>query len=92
MDPVFAPPIRPSRGSYDVGVTLAAVHYFYMRVLLEQIHASPIVCRYIDWCITVPLQMVEFYLILQADDPEHCPTDPPAEHNWHSCLAERSWG
>merc|ERR1711979_92752 len=35
-----------------------------------QIHASPIVYRYIDWSITVPLQMVEFYLILQAINPE----------------------
>jgi len=52
-------------------VTLvAAVHYFYMREFWVQIHASPIVYRYIDWSITVPLQMVEFYLILQAVNPE----------------------
>merc|ERR1719461_1035837 len=55
--------------SMNVGalVTLvAAVHYFYMReywVLLEE---SPILYRYIDWSITVPLQMIEFYLILSA--------------------------
>merc|ERR1712224_855926 len=30
---------------------------------------SPIVYRYIDWSITVPLQMVEFYLILSAVQP-----------------------
>ena len=29
-----------------------------------QIGASPIVYRYVDWSNTVPLQMVEFYLIL----------------------------
>jgi bacteriorhodopsin len=29
-------------------------------------HTSPILYRYIDWSITVPLQMVEFYLILSA--------------------------
>merc|ERR1711935_199338 len=34
-----------------------------------QIHSSPIVYRYIDWTITVPLQMVEFYLILAAVQP-----------------------
>merc|ERR1711979_15348 len=59
--------------SMNVGalVTLvAAVHYFYMREFWVQIHASPIVYRYIDWSITVPLQMVEFYLILQAVNPE----------------------
>ena len=27
---------------------------------------SPTVYRYIDWLITVPLQMIEFYLILVA--------------------------
>merc|ERR1712017_54952 len=27
---------------------------------------SPILYRYIDWTITVPLQMIEFYLILSA--------------------------
>merc|ERR1712045_925829 len=55
--------------SMNVGalVTLvAAVHYFYMREFWVQIGSSPIVYRYIDWSITVPLQMVEFYLILSA--------------------------
>jgi len=51
-------------------VTLvAAVHYFYMREYWVQIGTSPIVYRYIDWTITVPLQMVEFYLILSAVQP-----------------------
>ena len=27
---------------------------------------SPTVYRYIDWLLTVPLQMIEFYLILAA--------------------------
>merc|ERR1712217_654009 len=34
-----------------------------------QLGGSPIVYRYIDWTITVPLQMVEFYLILSAVQP-----------------------
>merc|ERR1711869_27975 len=52
-------------------VTLvAAVHYFYMREFWVQIHGSPILYRYIDWSITVPLQMIEFYLILQAVQPK----------------------
>merc|ERR1711887_469117 len=45
---------------------VAAVHYFYMREFWVQIHSSPILYRYIDWSITVPLQMIEFYLILSA--------------------------
>merc|ERR1712127_993867 len=59
--------------SLNVGalVTLvAAVHYFYMREFWVQLHSSPILYRYIDWTITVPLQMIEFYLILAAVKPD----------------------
>jgi len=58
--------------SMNVGslVTLiAAVHYFYMREYWVKLHSSPIVYRYIDWSLTVPLQMIEFYLILSAVNP-----------------------
>merc|ERR1712100_321485 len=48
-------------------VTLVAgVHYIYMREYWVQVHKSPIVYRYIDWSITVPLQMIEFNLIIKA--------------------------
>merc|ERR1712048_1303197 len=33
---------------------------------MGQVKSSPIVYRYIDWSITVPLQMIEFNLILKA--------------------------
>merc|ERR1719284_1186862 len=59
--------------SMNVGalVTLvAAVHYFYMREFWVLIHGSPILYRYIDWTITVPLQMIEFNLILKAVKPD----------------------
>jgi bacteriorhodopsin len=45
---------------------IAAVHYFYMRDVWVSDGSSPTVFRYIDWLLTVPLQMVEFYLILAA--------------------------
>merc|ERR1719191_2261626 len=52
-------------------VTLvAAVHYMYMREFWVQLEQSPMLYRYIDWSITVPLQMVEFYLILSAVKPD----------------------
>merc|ERR1712007_335262 len=52
-------------------VTLvAAVHYFYMREYWIIMHTSPILYRYIDWSITVPLQMIEFNLILVAVKPD----------------------
>ena len=48
-------------------VTLvAAVHYFYMRDVWIATSSTPTVYRYIDWLITVPLLMIEFYLILSA--------------------------
>merc|ERR1711953_789600 len=59
--------------SINVGslVTLvAAVHYFYMREYWIIMHTSPILYRYIDWSITVPLQMIEFNLILVAVKPD----------------------
>lgn len=48
-------------------VTLvAATHYFYMREVWVATQSTPTVYRYIDWLITVPLLMVEFYIILSA--------------------------
>merc|ERR1712186_133835 len=57
------------KASLHVGalVTLVAgVHYMYMREYWVQVHGSPIVYRYVDLSITVPLQMIEFNLILKA--------------------------
>jgi bacteriorhodopsin len=45
---------------------IAAVHYFYMRDVWVTTGESPTVFRYIDWLLTVPLLMIEFYLILRA--------------------------
>ena len=45
---------------------VAAIHYLYMRDMWVETGQSPTVFRYIDWLITVPLQIVEFYLILAA--------------------------
>ena len=48
-------------------VTLvAAIHYDYMRDFWVAEQATPIVYRYIDWLITVPLLMIEFYIILKV--------------------------
>ena len=45
---------------------IAFIHYMYMRGVWVQTGDSPTVYRYIDWLITIPLQMIEFYLILAA--------------------------
>ncbi len=45
---------------------IAAIHYFYMREVWVISGDSPTVFRYVDWLLTVPLQIIEFYLILAA--------------------------
>ena len=45
---------------------VAFVHYVYMRDIWVTTGETPTVFRYIDWLITVPMQIVEFYLILAA--------------------------
>ena len=45
---------------------IALWHYLYMRGVWVDTGTSPTVFRYIDWLLTVPLLIVEFYLILRA--------------------------
>jgi len=45
---------------------IAFVHYMYMRGVWVQTGDTPTVYRYIEWLITMPLQMILFYLILSA--------------------------
>merc|ERR1712118_527660 len=65
----IAPHWKTSMNEGALVTLIAAVHYFYMREYWVIIHMSPIVYRYIDWSLTVPLQMIEFYLILKAVEP-----------------------
>jgi len=43
---------------------IAFINYLYIRNVYVSQGESPILYRYIDWIITMPLQMVQFYLIL----------------------------
>ena len=61
------------KASWRTSVTLmglvcgiAFVHYMYMRDVWVTTGATPTVYRYVDWLLTVPLQMLEFYFILSA--------------------------
>lgn len=45
---------------------IAFWNYLYMKEAWVLTQQSPVTYRYTDWLITVPLQIVEFYLILQA--------------------------
>ena len=57
---------RPSVSVAGLVTGVAFVHYMYMRGIWVETGESPTVYRYIDWLITVPLQIIEFYLILAA--------------------------
>ena len=46
------------------GITF--VNYMYMRAVWVETGDAPTVYRYVDWFITVPLQLIAFYLILSA--------------------------
>ena len=46
---------------------------FCIRELRVQIGTSPFVYRFIDWSITARLQILEFYLILFALQPDSSP-------------------
>jgi bacteriorhodopsin len=48
---------------------VAFYNYCYMREIWVETQQSPQIYRYTDWLITVPLQIVEFYLILNAVKP-----------------------
>ncbi len=45
---------------------IAFIHYMYVRGIWVQTGELPLVYRYIEWLITMPLQMIVFYLILAA--------------------------
>ena len=61
-----APKWRTSMTVAALVTGIAWYHYTYMREHWEVTGESPLVMRYIDWLITVPLQVSEFYLILAA--------------------------
>ena len=61
-----APKWRTSMTVAALVTGVAWYHYSYMREHWIITGESPLVLRYVDWLITVPLQVSEFYLILAA--------------------------
>ncbi len=62
-----------AKGKWKTSLTIAGLvtgiafwHYLYMRQIWVDTGESPTVFRYVDWLITVPLQIIEFYIILAA--------------------------
>ena len=61
------------KGKWKTSLTVAGLvtgiafwHYLYMRDVWVMVGDTPTVYRYIDWLITVPLQIIEFYLVIAA--------------------------
>tara|TARA_B000000437_G_C11629481_1_gene298903 strand:- start:253 stop:915 length:663 start_codon:yes stop_codon:yes gene_type:complete len=46
---------------------IAAYHYFNMQNKWIDNKSNPVVYRYMDWFITVPLLIIEFYIILNVE-------------------------
>ena len=46
-------------------LVIAATHYYYMKNIWLTHSDNSIVYRYMDWFLTVPLQIIEFYLIVK---------------------------
>ena len=61
-----APAWRTSITVAGLVTGIAFFHYMYMRGIWVETGESPTVYRYIDWLITVPLLMLEFYFVLSA--------------------------
>ena len=61
-----APQWRVSITVAGIVTGIAFIHYLYMRDIWIGTGESPTVYRYIDWLITVPLLMLEFYFVLAA--------------------------
>ena len=61
-----APAWRTSITVAGLVTGIAFIHYMYMRDIWISTGESPTVYRYIDWLITVPLLMLEFYFVLAA--------------------------
>ena len=44
---------------------IASAHYFYMRNKWITEGSNPVIYRYMDWFLTVPLLIIEFYLVAE---------------------------
>ena len=57
---------KPSVTVAGLVTGIAFIHYMYVRDIWAQTGDAPTVYRYIEWLITMPMQMIVFYLILDA--------------------------
>jgi len=69
---VFLVPKRWANSMIVAGLVTGVAwhHYTYMKDIWAETHKAPTVYRYMDWLITVPMQVTQFYLILCAANPE----------------------
>lgn len=48
---------------------VAAIHYYYANQVWLDAHQMPIIYRYVDWMITVPLQVISLYFFIRTAGP-----------------------
>lgn len=47
---------------------IAAIHYQFMKHIWITTNNTPVTYRYVDWFLTVPLQIIEFYVLLSISN------------------------
>ncbi|CAD7958786.1 unnamed protein product [Amoebophrya sp. A120] len=72
---VFLVPRRWANSMVVAGLVCGVAwhHYTEMKDIWASTQRAPTVYRYVDWLVTVPLQVTEFYLILVAANPDDKP-------------------
>merc|ERR1712232_1148125 len=63
----------------------------YMREYWVQVHKSPIVYRYVDWSITVPLQMIEIFLGEAGGTAADCSEHVSSSYNTMRLIVTAGW-
>eukprot|EP00392_Amoebophrya_sp_AT5.2_P012392 g12495.t1 len=69
---VFLVPRRWANAMVAAGLVCGTAwhHYVHMKSIWADTKKAPTTYRYVDWFITVPIQVAQFYLILVAANPD----------------------
>ena len=76
---VFLVPRRWANAMIAQGLVcfIAWHHYSYMTEIWQQEQRAPTTYRYMDWLVTVPLQILQFWLILKQSKPQESRNEVP---------------
>ena len=57
---------KTSQALIGVVTLISAIQYFYLKDMWLATGAAPVILRYIDWVLSMPIQVVVFYFVLTA--------------------------